>query len=118
MINKENCLIRVKNFVVNSFSLILKTYGVCCYYIVGGNIYFISYFNAKLVIFLVFLELFEKISLLIILSVIKNLSYIFFTFVSIYSFLVEVFLSFYGKISILDFHKSGSLVLFQYILDF
>ena len=40
--------------VFSSFSLILKIYGLCCYCILGENVIFMSYFNARLLIFLVF----------------------------------------------------------------
>ena len=40
--------------VFSSFSLILKIYDLCCYCILGENVILMSYFNARLLIFLVF----------------------------------------------------------------
>ena len=71
-------------------------HGVYCYYILGRNAIFISYFNAKLV-FLVFLELFKNIFLLMILWVFKNLSHI---------FAVLVFIHLWWRSFILSLEKS------------
>ena len=97
-----NCLIRVLNFIFNSFSLILKNNGVCCYCILGGNVIFISYFNAKLVFFFLIFRTFEKDFFTDDFWVIKNLSH-FFSFCWYLSFCG-------GGLLILLWKKKGGLL--------
>ena len=70
---------------------------MCCYYILGGNVIFISCFNDKPVIFSVFLELFKKF--------IEN--FVGHWKLSFYPFRVKIGWLF---ISTPDLHKNGSLV--------
>ena len=98
---------------------------MCCYYILGGNVIFISYFNATLIIFLVFLELFRKIFLLMILWVIKNLSLILLLLLVFILLWWRSFYPFMGKIGLFflsepGFHKNGCFfsMHFRFLLSF